>query len=100
MTTEKRVRLPDDLARGVRDRADRHHVDESTAIRQLVALGLREHAVELYREGEVTLREAAALAGVTVRGMLDLLWDRGVKGNVSAEMQRRALRHVLDLGES
>lgn len=96
MTPEKRIRLPDDLVRGVQDRADRRQVDESTAIRQLLALGLQEYACGLYRAGEVTLRQAARIANVPVRRMLEILWDRGVQGNVTYDTQRRALGYALE----
>lgn len=91
MDAVKSVRLPEDLARAVRERARRERVDESTALRQLLGLGAQEYAVRLYREGRITLGEAARLAGLTPRDTLDLLWDRGVRGNVTLDQQRRAL---------
>src|SRR5438128_1436363 len=38
--------------------------------------------------GKVTLREAAELAGATVREMIDILLDHGVKGNMTASQER------------
>lgn len=96
MTTVKSVRLPDDLMDAIRERADRERLDESTAIRQLLALGLQEYACGLYRAGEVTLRQAARIANVPVRRMLEILWDRGVQGNVTYDTQRRALGYALE----
>ncbi len=95
MSAVRSLRIPEDLLRAVRDVARRERLDESTAIRQLLSLGAAEYAVRLYREGRVTLKEAAGLARVTPRDMIDILLDHGVKGNVTAPQQRKALEYVL-----
>ena len=95
MSAVRSLRIPDGLVKTVRDVARREHLDESTATRQLIALGATEYAVRLYREGKVTLREAADLADTTVRGMVDTLLDHGVKGNVTASQEREAIEYVL-----
>lgn len=96
MDTVKSLRIPPDLLRAIRDRARRERLDESAATRQLIALGATEHAVRLFRDGRVTLGEAADVAGVSVREMLEVLWERGVRGNVTVEQQRKALAFVVD----
>ena len=75
--------------------ARRERFDESTAIRQLIALGTAEFAVRLYRKGKITLNEAAELARATPREMIDILLDHGVKGNVTVSQARKALEYVL-----
>ncbi len=75
-------------------------VDESDAIRQLIKLGLREYAVNLYRDKKVTLREASELADISQREMLDLLMEHGIKGNVSLRQQQKSLEYVERLLES
>jgi predicted HTH domain antitoxin len=94
----KTVRLPEELFRVIEHRARHEKTDESTAIRQLLALGAEEYAVELFRQGKITLNEAAELAGVTLRQMIDLLQRHGVKGNVRLDQQRRALEFTRELG--
>lgn len=98
MSAVRSLRIPEDLLRSVQDVARREHFDESTAIRQLLSLGAAEYAVRLYREGRVTLNEAATLARATPREMIDLLLDHGVKGNVTAGQQRKAIEYVLREG--
>ncbi|MFA5896957.1 MAG: UPF0175 family protein [Thermoplasmata archaeon] len=95
MSAVRSLRIPEDLLRAVRDVARRERLDESTAIRQLLSLGAAEYAIRLYREGRVTLNEAAGLAQTTPREMIDLLLDHGVKGNVTAGQQRKALQFVI-----
>lgn len=93
------LELPDEMMAAIRQRAGREELDESTTIRQLLALGLRDDACELYRDGRVGLREAASLAGLTLREMLDVLRERGIRGNVTLDQQRRAIRHALDAAD-
>ncbi len=96
METVKSVRIPPGLLKAIRYRARRERLDESTAIRQLIALGATEYAVHLYRDGKVTLNEAADVAGVSPREMIEALWDHGVRGNVTVDQQRKALQYVLE----
>lgn len=91
------MRLPKELFKVIEHRARQEKIDESTAIRQLLALGAEGYAVELFRQGKVTLNEAAELAGVTVRQMIDLLQRHGVRGNVRLDQQKRALEFVSEL---
>jgi predicted HTH domain antitoxin len=95
MSAVRSLRIPERLLKAVQEVARREHLDESTATRQLIALGATEYAVRLYREGRVTLRDAAELADTSVRGMIDVLLDHGVKGNVTASQERKAIEFVL-----
>ncbi len=95
MSVVRSLRIPERLLKAVRDVARREHLDESTATRQLIAIGATEYAVRLYREGKITLRDAAELADTTVRGMIDILLDHGVKGNVTATQERKAIEFIL-----
>jgi DNA-binding transcriptional ArsR family regulator len=95
MSIVRSLRIPEALLKAVRHVARREHLDESTATRQLIALGATEYAVRLYRDGKMTLREAAELADTTVREMIEILLDHGVKGNVTASQERKAIEFVL-----
>jgi predicted HTH domain antitoxin len=96
----KTIRLPESLSAKINYRARKEDVDESDAIRQLIKLGLREYAVNLYKDRKMTLREASELADVSVREMLDLLMEHGIKGNITLKQQQRALEHVEGLQEA
>jgi predicted HTH domain antitoxin len=89
--------LPRELLEVIRHRARQEKIDESTAIRQLLALGAENYAVELFRQGKITLSEAARLAGVTVRQMIDVLQRHGIRGNVRLDQQQKALEFVKEL---
>ena len=75
-------------------------MDESDAIRQQIKLGLKEYAVNLYKDRKITLREASELADVSLREMLDLLMEYGIKGNVTLKQQQKSLEYVEKLLES
>jgi len=100
MDAVKTLRVPPELLRAIRHRDRRERLDESTVIRQLIALGAREYALRLYQEGTITLGEAADLADLPVREMLEALWDRGIRGNVTAGQEREALENVLRLART
>lgn len=92
----KTTRIPQQLVRGIKYRTERECVDESTALRQLLRLGLQEYAIILYKRGDITLREAAALCTLSMRNMLDVLIEHGVKGNVQYDTQKRSLEIIRD----
>lgn len=95
MDTVKSLRLPEAPLKSIRYLARRERLDESTAIRQLIALGTADYAVRHHREGKITLNEAAELASVAPREMIEILLDHGVKGNVTVSQTRKALEYVL-----
>ena len=90
----KTIRLPEELSAKINYRARKEDVDESDAIRQLIKLGLKEYAVNLYKDKKMTLREASELADVSLREMLDLLMEHGIKGNVTLKQQQKSLEYV------
>ena len=93
----KTVHLTGDLLKGVSYRTMMEDVDESTAIRQLMRLGVMWYAVNLYKIGKITLSEAAELSNVSLRKMLDILEEHGVTGNVTMRQQVRALDYARNL---
>ncbi len=97
MDAVKSIRIPSDLLSVIGERARRERVDDSTAMRQLMALGATEYAVQLYREGHLTLNQAAKMAGTSVREMLEVLWSHGVRGNVTAEQTRKGVENIREL---
>ena len=93
----KTVHLTEDILKGVSYRAKLEDVDESTAIKQFIRLGVMWYVVELYKMGKITLGEAAELSGVSLRRILDILTEHGVKGNVRMNQQVKALDYAKNL---
>lgn len=96
-SVSKTVRFPEKLLKAVEHKAEFDKINESSAIRHLLALGVEDYAIELFRAGNVTLNEAAELAGVTLREMIDSLQRHGVRGNVRMDQQREALEFVNEM---
>ncbi|MBI2564680.1 UPF0175 family protein [Candidatus Woesearchaeota archaeon] len=90
----KTTRLPARLVRAIKFRTKKEKVDESTALRQLLHLGVQEYTIKLYSEGKITLREAAELNELSVRDMLDILADHGILGNIQYDTQKKSLEII------
>jgi len=90
--TPKTTRIPKHLLKVIEFRAEKEGLDESTVIRQLLHQGVKQYISKLYKEGELSLREASELLGTTTRETLETLWQEGVKGNILASTQLKALQ--------
>jgi predicted HTH domain antitoxin len=87
MDAVKSLRVPAEILQMVRDCASRRSVDESTAMRQFMREGALDYVVDLYKRGDVTLGEAARLASATPRDLMEVMWARGVQGNLTLEQE-------------
>ena len=56
----KSIRLPGDLLTAIEMVERREHIEEATAVRKLIRTGLETYVARLYRDGQITLREAFA----------------------------------------
>jgi predicted HTH domain antitoxin len=80
----KSLRLPEDLLSSLELVEANEHIEEAAAIRKLLRMGLETYVVDLYRQGRMTLREAAERLGLSQTAMLDRLLHHGVTGNLEA----------------
>ena len=71
----------------------REHIEESTAIRKLIRIGLEIYIARLYRQGAITLREAADRLGLDLVATVDLLMDYGITGNLDAADVLASIEH-------
>lgn len=76
------LRLPRETIKKLRELADKEGKDRSALIREILENGVKEknidHAVELYRTGQITGWKAAQLAGVSLWNFYKILADKGV----------------------
>lgn len=83
------VRIPKDIEEELRLVVEREGLDRSTALRKMLEKGLKEWkkelALQLLREGKVTLWKAAEVAGVTIWEMLELVEEEGISLPIRAE---------------
>ena len=76
------VRLPKEIVEEIEKLSKEEGIDKGTLIRKLIAESLREYkikrALELYKEGKVSLWKAAEIAGITYREALEELKKRNI----------------------
>lgn len=76
MTKVISTRIPDQVAKDLKEIEEEERTDRATIIRKLLATGIQQwktkRALRLYREGRVTLWRAATLADITLREMMQL----------------------------
>jgi len=77
------TRIPDEIARDLKEIEEEEKTDRATVIRKLLVRGIKqwkiERALRLYREGKATLWRAARLAGVTLREMMEIAAKEGIQ---------------------
>ena len=85
------VRLPEQYLHDIEEACKLELVDKGTMLRKLVGTGLQEYrtrkALELYREGKISLWKAAGMAGITYRGALEEL----KRSNIPFQYQKEDL---------
>ena len=94
----KSIRLPADMLRAIELVEAREHIEESAAIRKLIRTGMETYVARLYRQGSLTLREAASRLGLDIVATMDLLMDYGVKGNLDASDVLKSAEHAQRMG--
>ncbi|MBS7632840.1 UPF0175 family protein [Candidatus Bathyarchaeota archaeon] len=76
------LRLPRETIKKLRELADKEGKDRSALIREILEHGVEEknldHAVELYRRGQITGWKAAQLAGVSLWKFYKTLAEKGI----------------------
>lgn len=80
----KSIRIPDDIQRAVTTVEKEEKVEEATAIRKLIKIGYETYVADRYRDGKLTLAEASRRLAISQSEMIDLLLERGIKGNLDA----------------
>jgi len=69
-------------AKGDTEDTEEESIDRSSAIQRLLKIGLREYKMEkalnMYRDGKITLWKAAESAGVSLRGMMEAIKARDI----------------------
>jgi hypothetical protein len=92
--TTKTLRLPDELASAIRAVGEAEQIEESAAMRKLLRMGFELYTARLYRDGRITLRQAARRLHRPRSETLEFFQQLGIKGNVSAEDPLASLRSL------
>ncbi|PIU59946.1 hypothetical protein COS86_01545 [Candidatus Bathyarchaeota archaeon CG07_land_8_20_14_0_80_47_9] len=89
MTEIISTRIPEEIARDLKEIEKEEQTDRATLVRKLLARAIEqwkmERALRLYREGKVTLWRAARLGGITLREMMELAAKQGIQFKYAAK---------------
>jgi predicted HTH domain antitoxin len=95
------ARLPDDEAEELERVAEMLGEDKSSIIRKALSEGLRDlrvrRAVERYQTGEVSVKQAARIAGVSLGEWLEIARERNLTTQLTPEDLERDVETALDL---
>jgi len=85
--------------KGILQIMQREGLDEEGAMAMVLDLGLKDYVVELYRRGDVTIREAAIILGLNLRQTLEIM-EKRIGGNVGRAEAISALELAKKLADS
>lgn len=95
------ARLPDDEAEELERVTEMLGEDKSSVIRKALSEGLRDlrirRAVERYQTGEVSVNQAARIAGVSLGEWLEIARERNLTSQLTPEDLERDAETALDL---
>lgn len=73
-------------------------LDEEGAVKRIINLGIQDYVADLYRDGEISIREAADILQLNFRQTFEIL-QKKVGGNVEEEQEIKALKLAMKLAE-
>jgi predicted HTH domain antitoxin len=80
----KSIRIPEEIVSALEVVKHKEKIEESSAMRKLIRIGFETYLGNLYKQGKITLREAANLLGINQIEAMDIFLDAGIKGNLLA----------------
>jgi predicted HTH domain antitoxin len=73
-------------------------LDEEGAVKRIINLGIQDYVADLYKDGEISIREAAEILQLNFRQTFEIL-QKKVGGNVEEEQEIKALKLAKKLAE-
>lgn len=80
----KSIRIPDDIDQAINYVSQLEKIEKTQSLRKLTKIGFEYYVAKSYKEGRITLRDAADLLKLSLSETIDLLAEMGVKGNIRA----------------
>ena len=81
----KSMRIPDDIDRAIEYVSKVEKIEKAQSLRKLARVGFEYYVVKAYKQGTITLRQAASLLKMTLSETIDLFVEMGARGNISAK---------------
>lgn len=73
-------------------------LDEERAIKKIINRGIQDYVADLYRNGDISIREAADILQMGFRQTMEILEEK-VGGNIGREEELRALNYAKRFAE-
>jgi predicted HTH domain antitoxin len=80
------------------DLMKKNGLDEEGAVKKIINLGIQDYVAELYKDGEISIREAAEILQLNFRQTYEIM-EKKVGGNVGSEQEIKALNLAKKLAE-
>ncbi len=90
--------IRDSSLRSVLDLMKKEGLDEEGAIKKIIRLGITDYVLELYKRGELTVREASEVLQLSLRETVELIEEK-IGGNVAIQEQIKAIELARKLSE-
>ncbi|MEW6068084.1 MAG: UPF0175 family protein [Nitrospirota bacterium] len=80
----KSLRIPKDMISAIALVEKEEKIEEATAMRKLMRIGFETYVGNLYKQGKITLRQAADILNLDQIELINIFLDAGIKGNLDA----------------
>jgi len=80
------------------DLMKKNGLDEEGAVKRIINLGIQDYVAELYKDGEISIREAAEILQLNFRQTYEIM-EKKIGGNVGSEQEIKALNLAKKLAE-
>jgi predicted HTH domain antitoxin len=80
----KSIRIPQDIEHAVDFLSRIEKIDSTQSFRKLARIGFETYIANLYQNGKLSIREVSTELGVSISEAIDMLSEKGVKGNMKA----------------
>ncbi len=91
------LQIPKNVMTLVNLRTEEEHVDESTALMQLLFMGAQDYVIELYKQGRISLGRAADMLGVSTFDVIAIARERGIRIGAAEEQQEKSRETAASL---
>ena len=93
------ARIEPEILKMVNKVSEEKKVDRTSAVKILISAGWKElsleRALQLYRDGKISVDKAAKIAGLTVSEMMNEIAAHGIKSDETAEEYREGIKLLL-----
>lgn len=93
------ARLEPEIVRVIDLTAKEEHIDRSAALKELVGYGrqklLEKKAIEMYREGRISVDKAADMLSATVSETMKLFSNAGIKSEETLEEYKTGVKLLI-----